>query len=80
VEIALHELSKIYGISGTRLKQLKAMGAPIESPHDLFYFLRHNELRLGKLLSLLMDQAMREDLHRRIQFICHHDPSRTFQN
>ena len=80
MEIALYELAKIYGVSGTRIKKLQAMGAPVESPHALFYWFRHNEMRLGPLLALLMDAAMRDDLHRRIQFICNHDPSKSFQN
>jgi len=65
------ELATIYGVSGQRLRVLRAQGAPIETPDALLDWLREHGSQLGPLLALLLDAATRSDLQRRIQFYCH---------
>jgi len=65
------ELATIYGVSGQRLRVLRAQGAPIETPDALLRWLQENGTQLGPLLALLLDSVVRQDLQRRIQFYCH---------
>ena len=64
-------LAKVYGVSGQRLRLLRAKGAPVESPDALFDWLKEHGSHLGPLLALLLDAVTRSDLQRRINFICH---------
>ena len=65
------QLAGIYGISGQRLRVLRAQGAPIETPDALLDWLKEHGSQLGPLLALLLDAVTRSDLQRRINFICH---------
>ncbi len=69
-QVNTEQLAGIYGISGQRLRVLRAQGAPIETPDDLLEWLKEHGSQLGPLLALLLDAATRSDLQRRIQFYC----------
>ena len=68
------QLAGVYGVSGQRLRVLRAQGAqgaPVEEPEALLRWLQEHGSQLGPLLALLLDAATRSDLQRRIQFYCH---------
>ena len=72
MEVSSDLLAKVYGVSGQRLRVLRAEGAPIENPDALVEWLKENQSQLGPLLSLLIDAATRSEMKRKIQFYCEH--------
>ena len=72
MEVSSDLLAKVYGVSGQRLRVLRAEGAPIENPDALVEWLKENQFQLGPLLSLLIDAATRSEMKRKIQFYCVH--------
>ena len=73
MQVSSELLARVYGVSGQRLRFLRAEGAPIENPHALYDWLKEHGSQLGPLLALLLDAASRSDLQRRIQFYCHEE-------
>ena len=65
-------LAKVYGVSGQRLRFLRAEGAPIENPHALYEWLKNHRSQLGPLLALLLDTTTRSDLKRKIELYGEH--------
>tara|TARA_B100001964_G_C14092481_1_gene535416 strand:- start:393 stop:635 length:243 start_codon:yes stop_codon:yes gene_type:complete len=71
LQVNSEQLAGVYGVSGQRLRVLRAQGAPVEEPEALLRWLQEHGSQLGPLLALLLDAATRSDLQRRIQFYCH---------
>ena len=74
LQVNTEQLAQVYGISGQRLRVLRAQGAPVETPEALLVWLQTHGVQLGPLLALLLDAVTRSDLQRRIDFICHESP------
>ena len=73
MQVSSELLANVYGVSGQRLRLLRAKGAPVENPDALYEWLKEHGSQLGPLLALLLDAATRSDLHRRIQFYCNEE-------
>ena len=67
MQVSSELLANVYGVSGQRLRFLRAEGAPIENPHALYEWLKGHGSQLGPLLALLLDATTRSDLKRKIE-------------
>ena len=72
MQVSSELLANVYGVSGQRLRFLRAEGAPIENPHALYEWLKGQGSQLGPLLALLLDAATRSDLKRKIELYGEH--------
>ena len=68
MQVSSELLAKVYGVSGQRLRFLRAEGAPIENPHALYEWLKNHRSQLGPLL----DATTRSDLKRKIELYGEH--------
>ena len=66
MQVSSELLAKVYGVSGQRLRFLRAEGAPIENPHALYEWWKEHQGRHGFLYWTLFDRLTREDLRRQI--------------
>ena len=72
MQVSSELLANVYGVSGQRLRFLRAEGAPIENPHALYEWLKGHGSQLGPLLALLLDATTRSDLKRKIELYDEH--------
>ena len=72
MQVSSELLANVYGVSGQRLRFLRAEGAPIENPHALYEWLKGYGSQIGPLLALLLDATTRSDLKRKIEFYGEH--------
>ena len=78
MQVSSELLANVYGVSGQRLRFLRAEGAPIENPHALYEWLKNHRSQLGPLLALLLDATTRSDLKRKIELYGEHGATKPY--